>query len=953
MRGSKGKDTMEKTYYFIFNEDCFDRDNQRSNLAHTKKTLTKTIYDMNKSVEELDRYDDFDSLKIDAEKYAHSETSGEYGIPYDPGKHVDHSVILKHQNAAAISFLKDLRGFGLLADVVGSGKTFEAALILSELAVRGKISSMLLVVPGQVYDSWVDVMEMQFGLGKNILFEANESVKRPEDLEKAGITCDLQNRPNRPIIVKTEDFVNWNYDMAKYLFDVIVVDEAHHLCKEDGEYAKAMKLLSLMMQTKKRANITYCLLLSATPHSGNLSHMFRLWYFVRCKGGLPSDFDEKEDINRSDEYNREKAYYKERVCRGATTVMEFIKRVKKSEIMLNYSEQFTNHLTKQGYSMPRFEGMTEGEQMALIDEFLALPEMHKINERVMRNVANAYHNGVLRSIMIRQPSTALIAKEKNLVNYLFYPARKTGKLTVKDWYGNQLRVDLDHLHEDAPVVTPLDERGLPSGESVSLNNYVREHHRDLPDFRFYSDIICNVFAATVDESQFIKKDFILYYRDQMILCPDNKMRCELRPVSDNDDSFGSKYEESKAILRRHAGQRVLIFFDYELRKNELVYDRFVDRILADEEFADRVIVGTVNNKEKSIDSFNKKEDAILVVKDASFTEGVNLQSGNIIINFQVTPDPLAMDQRIGRIFRLGQKNDVTIYSLAHMNRLEGFALMYFARIGLMSSNSGDATIIAGSNNDRMVAVQCERCGMVKLYSQEDFEIHKKNDDMYCIATSECMNTERPRGTLMKEISVYDFKCDKCATVFARSVSDDSGYMCVSSNNTGRSILCNQGDKGDRRLYCRKICAMAHCGRLTPSECPAVDAYLRNKSIGDQDLYTICSRCPNQDRCPEKCRPYVGADGISACSTCHYSTCSPKPHVIEFDDRWEADCPVCRSINTGKRGKLRPIVARTFAAYLRASWDFQHDDGRGFCSNLLKEANKVTDIKLVLDADKNE
>ena len=47
MRGSKGKDTMEKTYYFIFNEDCFDRDNQRSNLAHTKKTLTKTIYDKN------------------------------------------------------------------------------------------------------------------------------------------------------------------------------------------------------------------------------------------------------------------------------------------------------------------------------------------------------------------------------------------------------------------------------------------------------------------------------------------------------------------------------------------------------------------------------------------------------------------------------------------------------------------------------------------------------------------------------------------------------------------------------------------------------------------------------------------------------------------------------------------------------------------------------------------
>ncbi len=945
---------MEKTYYFMFNDDCFDRDNQRSNIARTKRPFNKTIYEMNRTVEELDRYDDFDSLKIDSDKYANTDLSGEYGIPYDSSKHIDHSVILKHQNVAAISFLKDLRGFGLLADVVGSGKTFEASLILSELAVRGKIKSMLLVVPGQVYDSWVDVLEMQFGLGKNVLFEAGDIIKSLAELTNTELNFDLQNRPSRPIIVKTEDFVNWDYDMANCLFDVIVVDEAHHLCKEDGEYAKAMKLLSLMMETKKKANTTYCLLLSATPHSGNLANMFRLWYFVRCRGGFPSDFDEKEDINRSGEYNREKAYYKERVCRGATTVMEFIKCVKKSEVLLNYSEEIAQYLTHKQLTRAQFDSMTEGEQQFIVDEFLSTPDAQKINEKIMRNVANAYHNGVLRSIMIRQPSKALISKEKKLVNYLFYPTYKQGEITVKDWYGNPLRIALEHLNKNSASVTPLSDDNMPNGDTVSLNEYVKEHHRDMPENRFYSDIICNVFAETVDESKFNKKDFILYYRDQMLLCPDNKMRCELRPVQADMDSFKVKYAETCEILKRHSNERVLIFFDYELKKSELMYNRFEEEICKDAEFSERVVVGSANNKEKSLAAFNQKSDAVLVVKDASFTEGVNLQSGSVIINFQVTPDPLAMDQRIGRIFRLGQKNDVIVYSLANMNQLEGFALMYFARIGLMSSNSGDATIIAGSNNDRMIAVQCERCGQVKLFSQEDYEVHKKNDDLYCSATSECKNkAERPNGTLMKEISVYDFKCDKCATVFARSVADESGYMCVSSNNTGRSILCNQGDKGDRRMYCRKICAMSHCSRFMPGECLAIEAYNKNKGIGDQDLYVLCSRCNNQDRCPEKCRPYIGAEGIVSCSDCDYATCSPKPHVIDFDDRWEADCPVCRSIGTGKRGKLRPIVARTFAAYLRASWDFQHDDGRGFCQNLLREANKVIDIKLVLDADRNE
>ena len=168
---------MPKTYYFIFDDHCFDRDNQRSDIARTKRQYNKTIYEMNKAVEELDRYDDFDSLKIDLDKYVKTDLSGDYGIPYDSGKHVDRSVIFKHQSNAAISFLKDLRGFGLLADVVGSGKTFEAAVILSELAVRGKIKSMLLVVPGQVYDSWIEVLECRFGLGKDVLFEAGPDIK--------------------------------------------------------------------------------------------------------------------------------------------------------------------------------------------------------------------------------------------------------------------------------------------------------------------------------------------------------------------------------------------------------------------------------------------------------------------------------------------------------------------------------------------------------------------------------------------------------------------------------------------------------------------------------------------------------------------------------------------------------------------------------------------------------
>jgi hypothetical protein len=55
----------------------------------------------------------------------------------------------------------------------------------------------------------------------------------------------------------------------------------------------------------------------------------------------------------------------------------------------------------------------------------------------------------------------------------------------------------------------------------------------------------------------------------------------------------------------------------------------------------------------------------------------------------------------------------------------------------------------------------------------------------------------------------------------------------------------------------------------------------------------------------------------------------------------------------KKGRIRPVVARTFAAYLSASWDFTHDGSKAFWNNLLNEANKVSDIKMVLDADTKE
>ena len=940
----------EKKYRFDFESGAFERQNQRTRITNRKKYYTQEVAENNKTIDVLYRIDDFNSLKISPDTYK-AVPGLDYGIAYANALHTTGKVILDHQQAAALQFLRELRGFGLLADVVGSGKTFEACVVLSELAVRNKLRSMLLIVPGQVKQSWINVLEKQFGLGKDVLLDASEFKDENGQFRLTMVETFNSNgfiRPKRPIVVTTEEFVKWDEEFKSLLFDVIVVDEAHHLSSEEGQYAKAMRLLSLMMETKKKANSTYCLLLSATPHSGNLEHMFRLWYFIRCKGGNPEDFIEKEDISRTATYRQEKEYYKDVVCRGATTVMEFVKNVKKREVFLNYYNEFKEYLANQNIDIDALSEIDKNRHM--ID---FLDENYEICNAVMKTVASAYHNGVLRSIMIRQPNKNLLGKTKTIKNILFFPTRKTiGKINVKGLNEEDIIVDAANLTSNKAV--------LFDGEYYSVAKYVEEFKGSRSFYSAYADFIISKVINTIDnigaddynDTIFIKKNTIQYYIEQISRLANTQaanMKTDIIPVTYNsNDDFTHKFNKSKELLDIHSKERVLIFFDYDLRKKDTI-EKFVRELKNDPNYKNRVVEGLGGNRDHAVRKFNEIDNAILIVEDASFTEGANLQKSSVIINFQVTPDPLSMDQRIGRIFRLGQENNVVIYSLADMNKLEGYVLMYFARIGLLTSNSGDATIIAGSNSDRMVAIRCKVCGKVELIDQDEYKYRREHNELYCFETDKCRRSENDDNK-MEEICVYDFKCSTCGSSFTRSATEE-GYLCISSNNDKKGIMCNSGEQGDRKIYCRKICSMAHCEffKLDYMNCPALEDYKKNRNISDLDLMTICSRC-NNPSCPKKCRVGVGPEAIAGCVNCfRYATiCYPRQQIIVFDENWVATCPKCAESRV--RGKIKPVVARTFATYIRSSWNFNQDQGRAFCRNLLKEANKVAEIKQILDSD---
>ena len=82
-------------------------------------------------------------------------------------------------------------------------------------------------------------------------------------------------------------------------------------------------------------------------------------------------------------------------------------------------------------------------------------------------------------------------------------------------------------------------------------------------------------------------------------------------------------------------------------------------------------MGGLDREEKSarIESFKRGEADILISTDTG-AEGLNFQFCRNLINYDLPWNPMSVEQRIGRLDRIGQKRDMYIYSFATKGTME-------------------------------------------------------------------------------------------------------------------------------------------------------------------------------------------------------------------------------------------------------------------------------------------
>jgi superfamily II DNA or RNA helicase len=167
-----------------------------------------------------------------------------------------------HQVETVLRVLKRFRGRVLLADEVGLGKTIEAAFVLKEYLLRRQVRRVLILCPPALVGQWRAELEEKFSITAKTTSQS-EFRKDPEaffasDGVLVASLAVVRSSKHRDIVRSSR-------------FDLVVVDEAHHLKN------RATRGWELVDSLRSR----FLLMLTATPVETDLTELYNLVTLLR------------------------------------------------------------------------------------------------------------------------------------------------------------------------------------------------------------------------------------------------------------------------------------------------------------------------------------------------------------------------------------------------------------------------------------------------------------------------------------------------------------------------------------------------------------------------------------------------------------------------------------------------------------------------------------------------
>ncbi len=151
-----------------------------------------------------------------------------------------------------------------------------------------------------------------------------------------------------------------------------------------------------------------------------------------------------------------------------------------------------------------------------------------------------------------------------------------------------------------------------------------------------------------------------------------------------------KFQQLKELLKSNGvlenGEKLVIFTEH---KDTLIY--LEERLTRSGGYKVATIHGgkNVDERRDAQRAFASNETQIMIATDAA-GEGINLQFCRLLINWDIPWNPNRLEQRMGRIHRYGQKQDVIVFNMVANNTKEGKVLeRLLSKLDIIRESIGD------------------------------------------------------------------------------------------------------------------------------------------------------------------------------------------------------------------------------------------------------------------------
>jgi superfamily II DNA or RNA helicase len=552
----------------------------------------------------------------------------------------------------------------LIADEVGLGKTVQAGLLMRQAWLSGRARRMLVMAPASVLKQWQRELREKFGLdwpiytGKVLEWQA---------------TCLRPNGENRPVgrdswtaepFVMVSSHLMRRRDRQHELleaepYDLVVLDEAHHARtrrennSSGGERLRANTLMQLMQQLRQRTN--GLLLLTATPMQVSELEVWDLLALL----GMPPEWSE-EAFGR---------------------FFEWVEKENPDEATLSYLAGLWRSSVIAFGEAPG-NAMPEALRKSPLRKRKALRALNDTDSLSRRNL----------SIEIRQASLAL-AKRWTPVQGLISRHSRYLLRAYKQQGSMDLAIGTRHVDDRFLESTPQERALYDAVEDFISTQYAQASGQKKSAVGFVMTIYRRRLASSVaalvstlekrmaGQQQHLEEDAAASEDDDItgeLALDVEEIQNAFQEVSVQDeldgidvlldqarplvghDSKGAEFLKAIDELHAQGYKQVIVFSQYtdtvDALKALLVSagrTRLMTFTGRGGELLQRGGEWKALNREATKRDFKEGKAEILLCTDAA-AEGLNFQFCGALINYDMPWNPMRVEQRIGRIDRIGQ-----------------------------------------------------------------------------------------------------------------------------------------------------------------------------------------------------------------------------------------------------------------------------------------------------------